>query len=202
MHNRNEDLNRAAFQKETRKKETRKKQNRDDIHAGDYMEQYQSPLGVITLASNGESLTGLWFEGQKYFDSSLSDPENHTKKALPVFDQTKQWLNLYFDGIQPDFTPPLTLEGTAFRQTVWNLLREIPYGQTRTYGAIAALVAKEKGLPRFSAQAVGQAVGRNPISLIVPCHRVVGANGSLTGYAGGLERKAWLLKLEGAEAGC
>lgn len=163
----------------------------------DYIEHCPSPLGTITLASDGERLTGLWFNDQKYFGSSLSGTENLIEKALPVFDQTKQWLHLYFNGLQPDFTPPLNLRGTAFRRSVWQLLAKIPYGQTRTYGEIAALVAKEKGLPRFSAQAVGQAVGHNPISLIVPCHRVVGANGSLTGYAGGLERKDWLLRLEG-----
>lgn len=170
----------------------------DSVNTIEYLTHCQSPLGTIALASDGQHLTGLWFEGQKYFASSLSGIENPVEKPLPVFDQTKQWLHRYFNGLQPDFTPPLSLKGTAFRQCVWQLLAEIPYGQTRTYREIAALVAKEKGLPRFSAQAVGQAVGHNPISLIIPCHRVVGANGSLTGYAGGLERKAWLLRLEGA----
>ena len=169
----------------------------DQINTADYITHCPSPLGTITLASDGQHLTGLWFEKQKYFASSLSGTENPIEKALPVFDQTKQWLHLYFNGLHPDFTPPLNLRGTAFRQSIWQLLTKIPYDQTRTYGEIAALVAKEKGLPHFSAQAVGQAVGHNPISLIVPCHRVVGANGSLTGYAGGLERKDWLLRLEG-----
>lgn len=172
------------------------------INTADYINHCQSPLGTITLASDGQRLTGLWFENQKYFGSSLSGTEDPIEKALPVFDQTKQWLDLYFNGLQPDFTPSLNLRGTAFRQSVWLLLAQIPYGQTSTYGEIAALVAKEKGLSRFSAQAVGQAVGHNPISLIIPCHRVVGANGSLTGYAGGLERKDWLLKLESAAAHC
>ena len=119
-------------------------------------------------------------------------PENPPQ----VFAQTQQWLEVYFSGKAPDFTPPIALSSTPFRMAVWEILRSIPYGQTMTYGQIARILADRSGLPKMSAQAVGNAVGRNPISLIVPCHRVIGANGSLTGYAGGLERKAYLLALE------
>ena len=156
-----------------------------------------SPLGVITLASDGQSLTGLWFDGQKQYARTL-DPV-HTEKALPVFDETRRWLEIYFSGREPDFTPPLALRGTALQTGVWEILRTIPYGKTMTYGQIAKELALRAGLSRMSAQAVGGAVGRNPVSLIVPCHRVMGSDGSLTGYAGGLERKLRLLQLERAD---
>ena len=162
-----------------------------------YVSEYHSPLGDITLAADGEALTGLWFDGQKYFGASL--PEHYEKKELPVFEETKQWLELYFQGKDPAFLPSLSLEGTPFRRAVWEILLSIPYGQTMTYGEIAALVAKQSGQTKMSARAVGGAVGHNPISLIVPCHRVVGTNGSLTGYAGGLDKKIKLLTLEKAE---
>ena len=154
-----------------------------------------SPLGGITLASDGEALTGLWFDGQKHFGAGLSGDAR--EQRLPVFAETERWLKLYFTGTEPDFTPPLRLIGTAFQREVWELLRQIPYGETVSYGALAARIAERRGLARFSAQAVGGAVGRNPISILVPCHRVLGADGSLTGYAGGLEKKAALLGLEG-----
>ena len=157
---------------------------------------YPSPLGSITLASRGNALTGLWFDGQKYFGSTL--PQHCREKSLPVFEQTVRWLDLYFSGKAPDFTPPLAMETTPFRRAVWEILLTIPYGKTMTYGQIADLIAARRGLPHISAQAVGGAVGHNAISLISPCHRVVGANGSLTGYAGGLEKKGWLLALERA----
>ena len=163
----------------------------------EYTHHYDSPLGGITLASDGEALTGLWFDGQKYFAATLS-PE-HGEKELPVFALADRWLDFYFRGERPDFTPPLRLRGTAFRRAVWELLLTIPYGQTATYGRIAAALAAQRGLPRMSAQAVGGAVGHNAVSLIIPCHRVVGADGSLTGYAGGTERKLRLLQLEGAD---
>lgn len=156
---------------------------------------YKSPLGGITMASNGNALTGLWFDGQKYFAEGLA--ETAAAKTLPVFDEVVRWLDIYFSGRRPDFTPPLNLEGTAFRKEVWQLLLQIPYGQTTTYGKLAAQIAVKHGQKRMSAQAVGSAVGRNPISIIVPCHRVVGTGGSLTGYAGGLAKKLALLKLEG-----
>ena len=146
------------------------------------------------MASDGTGLTGLWFDGQKYFAAALS-PE-HTEKMLPVFSRTEAWLDIYFSGQAPDFTPELHPRATAFRRTVWELLRTIPYGQTMTYGELADRIARQKGLPYMSAQAVGGAVGHNAISLIIPCHRVIGADGSLTGYAGGLDRKAKLLAME------
>lgn len=158
---------------------------------------YKSPLGGITMASDGTALTGLWFDGQKYFDEGI-EPDAEEKK-LPVFDEAVRWLDIYFSGRRPDFTPPLNLEGTAFRKEVWQLLLQIPYGKTTTYGELAAQLAAHNGLKRMSAQAVGGAVGHNPISLIVPCHRVVGTGSSLTGYAGGLAKKLALLKLEGID---
>lgn len=159
-----------------------------------YTNHYHSPLGGITLASNGDSLTGLWFDGQKYFGDTL--PERYEEKELPVFAETKRWLDIYFQGKEPDFTPPLLLETTPFRKAVWEIMLTIPYGQTMTYGAIADRIAKEQGRAHMSAQAVGGAVGHNSISIIVPCHRVVGADGSMTGYAGGIEKKVRLLALE------
>jgi methylated-DNA-[protein]-cysteine S-methyltransferase len=163
----------------------------------DYTHHYASPLGGITLASNGKALTGLWFDGQKYFGYTLA--QAHEERSLPIFEQTAQWLDIYFGGGVPDFTPKLKLKATGFRKAVWDILLTIPYGQTTTYGKIAQALEKQRGLERMSAQAVGGAVGHNPISLIVPCHRVVGTNGSLTGYAGGLERKAKLLAMEKAK---
>ena len=165
----------------------------------EYTAHYDSPLGGITLSSDGEALLGLWFDGQKLFAATL-DPD-HEEKDCPVFDQAKRWLDVYFCGRDPGFTPPLRMKSTAFRRAVWEILLAIPFGRTMTYGEIAAELARGNGLARMSAQAVGGAVGHNPISLIVPCHRVVGADGSLTGYAGGLERKRRLLALEGADAG-
>lgn len=156
-----------------------------------YTFHYESPLGGITLASDGLALTGLWFDDQKFYAGTLGT--EFEEKRLPVFEETVRWLDLYFDGRIPEFTPALSFRATPFRKTVWDILLTIPYGKTLTYGEIARMVSPEK---RMSAQAVGGAVGRNPISLIVPCHRVVGSNGQLTGYAGGLEKKAWLLRLE------
>lgn len=159
-----------------------------------YIDTYISPLGSMTMAGSERGITGLWFDGQKYFGANL--PEEYNTKKLPIFEETKEWLDLYFQGKEPDFTPQLSLKGSPFRMTVWEILLAIPYGQTITYGEIAARVAKEKDMPHMSAQAVGGAVGHNPISIIVPCHRLVGANGSLTGYAGGIDKKIELLKLE------
>ena len=162
----------------------------------EYIYHYDSPLGGIPAASDGEALTGLWFDGQKYFGNGL-DPD-HEEKMLPVFEQTGRWLDIYFSGEEPDFTPPLSMKTTPFRRTVWEILLSITYGHTMTYGEIASKIAEQKGLPGMSAQAVGGAVGHNAISLIIPCHRVVGADGSLTGYAGGLDKKQKLLALEKA----
>ena len=163
----------------------------------EYVYHYASSLGGITLASDGNALTGLWFDGQKYFGSTLT--QNQEQKKLPVFEQAKQWLTIYFDGKEPDFTPPLSMKTTPFREAVWNIMLTIPYGKTMTYGEIVREIARQRGIERMSAHAVGGAVSHNPISLIIPCHRVVGANGSLTGYAGGIDRKVKLLALEKAD---
>lgn len=163
-----------------------------------YIDKYRSPLGNMTLASDGSALTGLWFDGQKYFGAGLLDAPQK-KEDLPVFAETKGWLDRYFEGEQPEPAPALKLIGSPFRLMVWEILQEIPYGQTMTYGQIAETAAKRLGLDRMSAQAVGGAVGHNPISIIIPCHRVVGKDGSLTGYAGGIDKKTALLKLEQAE---
>lgn len=160
----------------------------------DYLYDYDSPLGGIILASDGKALTGLWFSGQKYFGDTLG--KTPVRKALPVFDRTKEWLDIYFSGKDPDFTPPLSLNTTPFRRAVWEILLTIPFGQTMTYGEIADKMAGQMNRPHMSAQAVGGAVGHNPISLIIPCHRVIGADGSLTGYAGGIEKKRKLLEME------
>ena len=160
----------------------------------DFVHHYCSPLGQITMASDGTALTGLWFTGQKY---SADRPDTETEQAaLPVFDQTDHWLDIYFGGREPDFTPALMMRAASFRKAVWEILLTIPFGHTMTYGEIAVRIAHEKGLPCMSAQAVGGAVGHNPIALIIPCHRVVGSNGRLTGYAAGIDKKAWLLTLE------
>lgn len=166
----------------------------------DYTSRYLSPLGYITLASDGEALIGLWFEGQKHFALTLTN-ESSEDSDLPVFEQTWNWLDLYFSGECPDFIPPLAPKGTPFQQKVWRLLLAIPYGKTVTYGKIARQyieMSYGSSLPKqhMSAQAIGGAVGHNPINIIIPCHRVIGANGSLTGYAGGLDRKKYLLELE------
>lgn len=167
-----------------------------DVSHKDYTHHYESPLGPLILASDGAGLTGLWFDGQKHFADTLA--ANHEEKSLNVFCEAENWLNLYFSGKAPDFTPPLHLRTTPFRKTVWEILLTIPFGKTMTYSEIAAVVAHKRGIPRMSAQAVGGAVGHNAISIIIPCHRVVGTDGSLTGYAAGLERKQKLLELEHA----
>ena len=159
-----------------------------------YTLHYDSPLGGILLAADEVGLTGLWFDGEKYFADTL-DPEHKVQETL-LLREAKRWLDVYFRGQEPDFTPPLHPIGSPFRQEVWALLLQIPYGQTTTYGALAKQLAAMHGLPRMSAQAAGGAVGHNEISIIIPCHRVVGTNGSLTGYAGGIDKKAKLLTLE------
>ena len=163
----------------------------------DYIHYYNSPLGRITAAGDGIALTGLWFDGQKYFADTLSD--KYEEKNLPVFEQTDRWLDIYFSGKAPGFTPPILMKTTGFRKAVWEILLTIPFGQTMTYSDIAAKISEQKGIAKMSAQAVGGAVGHNPISLIIPCHRVVGKNGSLTGYAGGTDKKLKLLELENAD---
>lgn len=158
----------------------------------EFVWEYASPLGPMRLTGDGEALTGLRFDGPPA-DVPTAESE---KKPLPVFVETAQWLDRYFDGREPGAAPPLRLRGTPFQRAVWALLLRIPYGSTTSYGELARQLAAREGFSRVSARAVGGAVGRNPISVILPCHRVVGAKGALTGYAWGLERKAALLELE------
>ena len=162
-----------------------------------YTWHYDSPLGGITLASDGDALLGLWLDGQNIFSTTLD--KERQEKLLPVFEDTCRWLDIYFSGKDPGFTPKLHVSTTEFRKKVWEILLTIPYGKTMTYGEIASRIAREKGVKQMSAQAVGGAVGHNPISLIIPCHRVIGANGNLTGYAGGIDKKARLLQMEKAK---
>lgn len=159
-----------------------------------YACEYNSPLGIITIVCDESAVTGLWFEGQKYFGSTLSEEMEY--KDTDVLKLAKRWLDIYFEGREPGFMPPLRYDLTPFRRTVFEIMLTIPYGKTMTYGEIASEFARQKGIAKMSAQAVGGAVGHNPISLMIPCHRVVGTNGNLTGYAGGIDRKVKLLELE------
>ncbi len=161
-----------------------------------YGHRYESPLGTVCMESDGEALCGLWFADQEEAAAKGADEAAREEETLPVFAQADSWLDAYFIGEEPGPVPKLRLEGTPFRRRGWEILQTIPYGQTVTYGQIARQLAEERGIERMSAQAVGGAVGHNPVSLIVPCHRVVGVGGELTGYAGGIERKAALLALE------
>lgn len=161
-----------------------------------YAAPYPSPLGVITLGSDGENLVGLWLEGQRYREADAG-PVND---GLPVFEAARDWLDRYFAGERPSaWELPLAASGSPFRRQVWRLLCEIPYGQVTTYGELAGKIAAAQNRDKMSAQAVGGAVGHNPISIIIPCHRVVGSNGSLTGYGGGIGRKIQLLRHEGVD---
>lgn len=185
-----------------------------------FRKSYPSPLGELTMVSDGKALTALSFQGEKYEaavveESQTGDRDNQAvvigktktneqeadalekEGAKAVFDCTERWLDSYFSGHNPDFTPPICLKGTSFQEDVWEILKRIPYGKVISYGEIARQIAEKRGLKRMSAQAVGGAVGRNSIAIIIPCHRVVGSNGSLTGYAGGLDKKTELLKIEG-----
>ena len=159
-----------------------------------YTLHYDSPLGGILLAADDVGLTGLWFDGEPYFAEGLDS--DHTAQKTPILQQAERWLEVYFSGREPGFTPPLHPMGSSFRQAVWELLLQIPYGQTTTYGALAKQLAEKQGRLRMSAQAVGGAVGHNRIAILIPCHRVVGTNGSLTGYAGGIDKKEKLLRME------
>ncbi len=156
-----------------------------------YKSCYASPLGDIALESDGKVLTGLRFESK-----DLNCTSQESTEELPVFKETKQWLDRFFEGQDPGFVPQLRAVGTPFQETVWEILQTIPFGETMSYGEIAARIARQRGIRKMSAQAVGGAVSRNPISLIIPCHRVIGSNGDLIGYAGGLDRKEWLLSWE------
>ena len=162
-----------------------------------YSKKYQSPLGIITLNSDGENLTAVCFEDGKDYMRYIKECE---EKELPIFDETIRWLDIYFQGRNPGFIPKYKRDDiTPFRQEIIDEMLKIPYGQTITYNDIAKAIAKERGLERMSAQAVGGAVGWNPICIIIPCHRVVGTNGSLTGYGGGIDNKLKLLELEGVD---
>lgn len=164
-----------------------------------YRATYPSPVGTITLACDGDNLVGLWIEGQKYHGAGIP-AEMAEKSDVPVFDAAKKWLDRYFAGEKPGISElPLAPVGGEFRRGVWSILSEIPYGRLITYGDIAKKMAVKLGKGSMSSQAVGGAVGHNPISIIIPCHRVVGSNGSLTGYAGGIQTKVKLLELEGAD---
>lgn len=163
-----------------------------------YTTYCDSPVGRLLLAADGQALTGAWIQGQKYFPALPPDAVQNGE--APVLKQAAQWLDRYFAGHRPAISElPLAPAGSEFRQEVWKLLCEIPYGEVTTYGDIAKKIAARRGKSTMSSQAVGGAVGHNPISVIIPCHRVVGTNGSLTGYAGGLQRKIQLLTLEGAD---
>ncbi len=156
---------------------------------------YAAPYGRYVIAAEDGALTGLWLEGQKYFPSDLPEPSDRESE---IFARVRRWLDAYFAGKQPEVSAlPIAPKGSAFAQSVWQLLLEIPYGQTVTYGQLAKRLAEQRELAQLSAQAVGGAVGHNPISVIIPCHRVLGAKNQLTGYAGGLDVKTFLLKLEG-----
>lgn len=160
---------------------------------------YPSPVGNLTIASNENSVVGLWIDGQRYYLDVLEGKEYQAKET-EVIRLAQKWLDRYFNGEKPaPCELPLELIGSDFRKRIWKILSEIPYGEVMTYGEIAKQIAKEKGITQMSAQAVGGAVGRNPISIIVPCHRVVGADGSLTGYSGGVKVKTKLLELEGVD---
>nr|WP_308742405.1 methylated-DNA--[protein]-cysteine S-methyltransferase [uncultured Anaerocolumna sp.] len=164
-----------------------------------YSTTYLSPLGRITLACEGDNLVGVWNEGQKYHGAAISEQMTE-KDDMPVFDAAKKWLDGYFAGEKPAISQlPLAPIGSEFRQNVWAILCEIPYGEVITYGDIAKKMAAKMNKDRMSSQAVGGAVGHNPISIIIPCHRVVGSNGSLTGYAGGVYTKVKLLEFEGVD---
>lgn len=160
-----------------------------------YIKSYMSPLGTMYMKSDGRYLTGLWFDGSGDEKKHCGDFE---EKDLPVFDETKRWLDIYFSGKNPDFTPEYRVEGTTpFREAVTDIMKKIPFGETVTYNDIAVKIAGQRGIRKMSAQAVGGAVGWNPICIIIPCHRVIGTNGSLTGYGGGIQNKYRLLELEG-----
>ena len=162
----------------------------------DYMHNYMSPLGEISVASDGESLIGLWFNSQKYFGSTISEPFRY--EMVDVFKDTFRWLDLYFSGKQPNFLPKIFLRCSEYRIEVFNELLRIPFGKTVTYSDISHALVERKIMLKASPRAVANAIGHNPISVIIPCHRVIGKNGNMTGYAAGIERKIQLLNHESA----
>ncbi|GHT37637.1 methylated-DNA--protein-cysteine methyltransferase [Bacteroidia bacterium] len=161
----------------------------------EYISKIESPVGILTVSSDGSTISGLWMEGQKYFARTLE--KNAVEQNLPLFESVRKWLDCYFSGKEPDFMPPLKPKGSPFQQSIWNILCEIPYCKTVSYGEIAKRYNAQNKEKHTSARAVGGAVGHNPISILIPCHRVVGANGNLTGYAGGIDKKTLLLQIEG-----
>ncbi|MDR2021570.1 MAG: methylated-DNA--[protein]-cysteine S-methyltransferase [Treponema sp.] len=163
----------------------------------EYVYKIKSPVGMLTVSSDGKNVSGLWIEGQKYFAKTLG--KDVLEQNLPIFEDVKKWLGIYFSGKEPDFMPPLMPEGSPFQKSIWNILRKIPYGQITSYGAIAKQLELENNGKPASARAAGSAVGHNPVSILIPCHRVIGKNGDLTGYAGGLAIKRKLLQMEGVE---
>lgn len=162
-----------------------------------YTDYYESPLGKILLAAEADGLTGLWFVGDRHYAENLA--EERAEKETKILRRAKEWLDVYFAGKEPNFTPPLKMSGSPFQMAVWKILTEIPYGTTTTYGEIAKKIAQQRGVRQMSAQATGGAVGHNAISVIVPCHRVIGSGGNLTGYGGGVDKKWKLLRLEGVD---
>ncbi|MDR2607879.1 MAG: methylated-DNA--[protein]-cysteine S-methyltransferase [Treponema sp.] len=161
----------------------------------EYIQKIKSPVGVLTVSSDGKNICGLWIEGQKYFAKTLE--KDVLEQNLPIFDKIQKWLDIYFSGEEPDFMPPLMPKGSPFQKSVWANLSKIPYGKTTSYGELAKQFELDNRGRRTSARAVGGAVGHNPISILIPCHRVIGKNGDLTGYAGGVSVKIKLLELEG-----
>jgi methylated-DNA-[protein]-cysteine S-methyltransferase len=163
----------------------------------EYIHNIKSPVGILTISSDGKNVCGLWLEGQKYFAKTLG--KDAIEQNLPIFDSVEKWLDMYFSGKEPGFMPPLMPKGSLFQRAIWNILCEIPYGQKTTYGEIAKQFELEHKDGHTSARAAGNAVGHNPISILIPCHRVIGKNGDLTGYAGGIGTKLKLLQLEGID---
>jgi methylated-DNA-[protein]-cysteine S-methyltransferase len=161
----------------------------------EYIHKIKSPVGILTVSSDGQNISGLWIEGQKYFAKTLG--KDVLERNLSVFENVQEWIDIYFSGKEPDFMPPLLPNGSPFQKSIWNNLCKIPYGQTTTYGELAKQFELENKGKHTSARAIGSAVGHNPISILIPCHRVIGKNRNLTGYAGGIVKKEMLLKLEG-----
>jgi methylated-DNA-[protein]-cysteine S-methyltransferase len=161
----------------------------------EYIYKIKSPVGILTVSSDGQNISGLWIAGQKYFAKTLG--KDVLEQDLPVFKNVQKWLEIYFSGNEPDFMPPLMPKGSPFQKSVWNSLCKIPYGKTTTYGEIAKQFELENQGKHTSARAVGNAIGHNPVSILIPCHRVTGKTGHLTGYAGGIDKKITLLQLEG-----
>ncbi|MDR1446118.1 MAG: methylated-DNA--[protein]-cysteine S-methyltransferase [Treponema sp.] len=161
----------------------------------EYIQKIRSPVGVLTVSSDGENICGLWIEGQKYFAKTLE--KDVLEQNLPIFEKIRKWLDIYFSGEEPDFMPHLMPKGSPFQKSVWINLSKIPYGKTTSYGELAKQFESDNKGRSGSARAIGGAVGHNPISILIPCHRVIGKNGNLTGYAGGIAVKIKLLELEG-----